>query len=282
MGRAEHSSESFCLLPTAFCRLLRRSIPISTGLSPDELERYARQIGPGVLTHEGQLRLKRSSALVTRAGGMGGPAAMCLAMAGVGRIVIAHSGELVSPDLNRQVLGEESLLGKPRAEHFADRLRRVNRFITVEALDHEPDDHEAFPLAQDVDVLIAGPPNFAERLRLNAAAVAAGKPLIDAAQWGMSGTVMAVDPRRTACLSCIYPSEPPFEEFFPVVGGISSAIGSLAALEAIKILSGCGRPLFGRMLTIDAWHGMVTQIELERNLACEVCGTESSGSRLGP
>lgn len=244
----------------------------SDDLSPEEWERYARQIGPGVLTPAGQRRLRQSSVLVTRAGGMGGPAALCLALAGVGRVVIAHSGELLSPDLNRQVLGEESGLGSARAAQFAERLRRMNRFVRVETLDHEPDDAHALELARDVDLFLAAPPNFAERLRLNAAAVAAGKPLVDAAQWGMTGSVIAVAPGRTACLRCLYPNEPEFEEFFPVIGAISSAVGSLAALEAIKILSGCGRPLFGRMLTLDAWQGIVQQIELQRNPACQVCG----------
>jgi molybdopterin/thiamine biosynthesis adenylyltransferase len=225
-----------------------------------------------VLSREGQQRLKSSSALITRAGGMGGPAALCLAMAGVGRIVIAHSGRMISPDLNRQVLGSEEVVGQPRAQHFAQRLRSMNRFITVEALDHEPDEREALSLARQVDVVLACPPNFAERFLLNAAAVAAGTPLVDAAQWGMSGTVVAVQPGKSACLRCLYPQDPEFEELFPVVGAISSAIGSLAALEAIKILSGCGAPSFGRMLTIDAWQGMVSHVELRRDPECRVCG----------
>lgn len=225
------------------------------------------------MTREGQARLKDSAALVTRVGGMGGPAALCLAMAGIGRIVIAHSGEMIPPDLNRQLLGSEAVIGKPRAEHFAESLRQMNRFVAVEALDHEPDDDEALELARQVDVVLACPPTFAERLRLNRAAVQAGKPLIDAAQWGMTGTLVAVSPGQTACLECVYPEEPPFEELFPVVGAISSAIGSLAALEAIKILSGAGRPTFGQMLLIDGYHGRTSQVELRRNPQCPCCGS---------
>ena len=92
-------------------------------LSTEELARYARQIGPGVLTTEGQEKLKNSAALVSRAGGMGGPAALALVMAGVGRVVIAHSGRLEPSDLNRQVLGSENVLGQPRACRFAECLR---------------------------------------------------------------------------------------------------------------------------------------------------------------
>lgn len=241
-------------------------------LTAAELERYARQIGPGVLSVEGQQRLKRSTALVTRVGGMGGPAALMLVMSGVGRVIIAHSGEMISPDLNRQVLGSEQVLGKPRAPHFAESLRSMNQFVEVEDIDHEPDDEEAIELARRCDIILACPPNFTERLRLNRAAVSAGIPFIDAAQWGMTGTLIVVKPGETACLECVYPEPPPFEEDFPVVGAISSATGSLAALEAIKILSGAGKPLWGRLLTYDGYHGRVSLVDLQRNPACACCG----------
>lgn len=209
--------------------------------------------------------------MVTRAGGMGGPAALMLTMAGVGRVIIAHGGHMISPDLNRQVLGSEAVVGQPRAHDFAAYLRSMNRFVTVEAIDHEPDDSEALELARRCDILLACPPTFEERLRLNRAAVIAGIPFIDAAQWGMTGTLIVVKPRETACLQCVYPEPPPFEELFPVVGAISSATGSLAALEAIKILSGTGQPLWGRMLTYDGFHSRVTTVTLRRNPVCPCC-----------
>lgn len=242
-------------------------------LSPEELTRYARQIGPGVFSEAGQLRLKRSTALVTRVGGMGGPAAQALVMAGVGRVIIAHGGKLISPDLNRQVLGSEAVLEQPRAPHFADYLRSMNRFVTVEALDHEPDDDEALELAGRVDVILSCPPGFEERLRLNRAAVLTGVPLIDAAQWGMTGTLIAVDPGRTACLRCVYPEDPPFEELFPVVGGISAAVGALAALEAVKILSHTGQPMFGRLWMIDSNRACTSMVQLQRDPNCPCCGS---------
>ena len=241
-------------------------------LSPDELTRYARQIGRGVLSPEGQLRLKNSAALVTRTGGMGGPAAMALVMGGVGRVIVAHGGPLISPDLNRQVLGSEAGVGGPRMPAFAECLRSMNRFVEVEGIDHEPDDAEALALARRVDVILSCPPGFEERLRLNRAAIAAGVPLVDAAQWGMTGTLIVVDPGKTACLECVYPEQPEFEKLFPVVGAISSAIGALAALEAIKILSGTGRPMFGRLWMIDCYQGLSSFVELERKADCPCCG----------
>lgn len=241
-------------------------------LSEEELIRYARQIGPGVLTEQGQARLKRSTVLVSRAGGMGGPAALALVMAGVGRVILAHGGELISPDLNRQVLGSEAMLGKPRAVHFAERLRAMNRFVCVEAIDHEPDEQEARQLARRADVVLSCAPTFAERLRLNRAAVEAGVPLVDAAQWGMTGTLIAVDPGKSACLRCVYPAEPPFETEFPVVGAISAATGALAALEAIKILSGAGATLFGRLWVIDGFHLRSSMVDLAADPQCPCCG----------
>lgn len=221
------------------------------------------------MTEEGQSRLRNSTALVTRVGGMGGPAAQMLAMAGVGKLILAHGGQLESPDLNRQVLGTEAGIGMPRAIQFAQTLERLSQFVEVEALDREPDDAEALELAQRCDVILSCPPTFAERLRLNRASLRAKIPFIDAAQWGMTGTLFVSRPGATACLACAYPAPPPFEEFFPVVGAISAAIGSLAALEAIKILSGNGNPFWGRMVVYDGFHARITDFDVSPRAECE-------------
>ena len=126
-------------------------------------------------------------------------------------------------------------------------------------------------LARRCDLVLSCPPTFEERLRLNQASVDAGIPFIDAAQWGVSGTLVVLESPRTACLECIYPSVPPFEELFPVVGAISSTIGSLAALEAIKILSGTGEPLWGKMLSYDGYRGIPTVVSLTRHPDCRCC-----------
>ncbi len=148
----------------------------------------------------------------------------------------------------------------------------MNRFVQVEAIDHEPDPAEALDLARRVQVILSCAPTFEERLRLNEAAIRCGVPLVDAAQWGMAGTLIVVQPGRSACLRCLYPTDPEFEELFPVIGAISMAVGALAALEAIKILSGCGEPMYGRLMVIDGFHGRASQVALRRDPACACCG----------
>ncbi len=240
-------------------------------LTPDERLRYDRQIGPGVLTEDGQRRLKSATALVTRVGGLGGPAALSLVLAGVGKVVIAHGGDLESPDLNRQLLGSEAGVGKPRAEQFAACLRSMNRFATVEVIDHEPDETEAVELARRVDIILSCPADFEHRLRLNRAAHQAGIPFLDAAQWGMAGSLL-VRGQGTPCLACAYPEVPPFESRFPVVGAIAAFMGNFAALEAIKILSRTGQPLWGHMVLIDGFRGDLRSIKLKHRAGCPVCG----------
>jgi molybdopterin-synthase adenylyltransferase len=246
-------------------------------LTDDERDRYERQMGPGVLSEEGQRRLKGAAALVTRVGGLGGPAALSLVAAGVGTVIIAHGGELESADLNRQILGSESGIGQPRAKQFAETLRSMNRFVNVEVIDHEPDEKEAAALVQRVDIVLSCPADFEHRLRLNWAAHRAGIPFIDSSQWGMAGSLVVSDGRTTPCLACAYSEPPPFETRFPVVGAIAATMGNLAALEAIKILSRTGQPLWGRMLIVDGFRGEMHQIRLKHRAGCPVCGQGRRG-----
>ena len=261
---------------------VRKVPPMLLPLSPDERLRYDRQIGYGVLSEEGQRRLKAATALVTRVGGLGGPAALALAMAGVGRIIIAHGGDLETTDLNRQLLGSEAGLGKPRAAQFAEHLRRMSRFVTVEVIDHEPDETEAEQLARRVGIILSCPADFEHRLRLNRAAYKVGIPFLDAAQWGMAGSLFVSDGQTTPCLACAYPEIPPFESHFPVVGAIAGTMGNLAALEAIKILSGTGQPIWGQMLLIDGFRGEMRPIRLTRRPSCPVCYAEppATGAKI--
>jgi len=219
-------------------------------------------MGEGVLSDGGQLRLKNATVLITRVGGMGGPASQMLTMAGVGNVIIAHGGDLISPDLNRQVLGSEAGLNQPRAGNFGDYLRSLNSMVNVESLDHEPGDAEAAELAARCDLIVSCPPTFTERLRLSRAAENAKIPFVDAAQWGMTGSLMVFHPDKTPYLDRVYPKPPEFEELFPVVGAISCAVGAMAALEAIKIISQEGEPFWNQMIIYDGHAARINQVSI--------------------
>ncbi len=240
-------------------------------LTADEKLRYSRQLGPAVLSEESQRRLKGSAALVTRVGGVGGPAALALVMAGIGRLIIAHAGELESPDLNRQLLGSEQGIAQARVSQFAASLRRMNSAVQVDAIDHEPDDDESLNLAGQVNIVLSCAADFAQRLRLNRAACHSQIPFLDAAQWGMAGSLLVSNPQTTACLTCLYPDLPPFETDFPVVGAIAGLMGNFAALEAIKILTGTGKPMWGQLQIVDGYEGTTRTLQLKKRDDCPVC-----------
>ncbi len=243
-------------------------------LTEEEKTRYARQTSIPELGERGQAILRTKSALVTRVGGLGGPTAVGLAMAGIGKLIVAHGSVLIEPDLNRQLLFGESDLGKMRAPAAKKRLESYSRFIEVEALDHEPDEAEALALAERVDIVLSCPPGWTERYRLNRACVKAGKPMIEAGMRGCEGVMTAIIPGQTPCLECIMPEEssPPFEEYFPVLGTISHALGAMAATEAIKVLTGMGRPLTNRILNMDLGTMAFRIHKIRRQPDCKVCG----------
>ena len=243
-------------------------------LNAAERSRYSRQISIPGLGEVGQARLRSASALVTRAGGLGGSAAIGLAMAGIGRLIVAHGSVLIDPDLNRQLLFSETDMGQARFSAAKRHLEALSKFTQVEALDHEPDAAEALALAHRVDIVLSCPPGWTERFRLNRACVEARKPLVEAAMRGCEGTLTVVIPGKTPCLACIVPEDPspPFEEFFPVLGAVSHALGAMAATEAIKVLTGLGRPLAGRMLHADLGTMELRTLRVRRRADCLVCG----------
>lgn len=243
-------------------------------LTPEERKRYARQTSIPDLGEKGQALLRAKTALVTRVGGLGGPAAVSLAMAGIGKLIVAHGSVLIEPDLNRQLLFCESDLGKPRYAAAKRTLEGLSRFVQVESIDHEPGDAEALELAKRADIVLSCPPGWTERHRLNKACVQAGTPLIEAGMRGLEGIMTAIVPGKTACLECYMPSEPPppFEEFFPVLGAVSHALGSMAACEAIKVLTGMGKPLYNRIFQMDLGTMQFRTHKLRRRPDCPVCG----------
>ncbi len=243
-------------------------------LSDRDREMFKRQMQIPGFGEEGQLRLKNSSALVTRVGGLGGPVALYLAMAGIGRLVIAHSGTLTWSNLNRQILMRHDYVGKPRIECAAELFARLHPECEVVAVGADANDENARQWVSQVDIVCDCPPTFEERYALNRACVALRKPMVEAAMYGMEGTLTTIVPGETPCLACLVPETPDWWQpyGFPVLGAVAAALGCLAAVEAIKVLTGFGESLKGQMLTYDADAMEFLKFPVTRRPDCPVCG----------
>ncbi len=221
----------------------------------------------------GQQRLKGARVLVSRVGGVGSVVAYELAAAGVGRLVLAHAGNIKPSDLNRQLLMTTGALGGPRVESAVRRLTELNPHVVLEPVAENIAEGNAADLVSRVDLVASCAPLFEERLLMNREAVRQGKPLVDAAMYDMTAQVMTVLPGRTACLACLYPEVPPaWKREFPVFGAVSGAAACLAAVEAIKILGGVGQPLEGRMILMDLASMNIMARQVQRRPGCPVCG----------
>jgi molybdopterin/thiamine biosynthesis adenylyltransferase/molybdopterin converting factor small subunit len=215
----------------------------------------------------GQERLKAARVLVSRVGGVGGSVAYQLAAAGVGKLVLAHAGNLRESDLNRQLLMTHDWLGKPRVDSAARRLQEMNPRLEVVAV---PD---AARLVEQVDVVASCAPLFRERLAMNHAAVRQGKPLVDCAMYELELQLTTVLPGQSPCLACLYPEEPPaWKRQFPVFGAVSGVVGSLGAMEVIKVIAGLGEPLAGKLLIGDLRTMAFRRVGIQRNPQCAACG----------
>ena len=242
-------------------------------LTDDERTRYEWQLWVRDFGEEGQRRLKSSTVLVSRIGGVGGSAAMQLAAAGVGRLILAHAGHVRLNDLNRQLLMTTAGIGQPRIASAARRLRELNPHVEIETVAENVNDSNAAELVRRCDVVVSAAPLFAERLLMNREAVRQRKPLVDSAMYELEGRLTTIVPGRSPCLSCLYPEPPPnWKREFPVFAAVSSTVGSLAAMEVIKLIAGVGEPLVGRLLTFDLRDMTFRTVPIARQLDCPVCG----------
>jgi molybdopterin/thiamine biosynthesis adenylyltransferase len=241
----------------------------------DEAERALYEWQLAVEGHgiEGQERLKGSSVLVSRVGGVGGSAAQHLAMAGVGKLVLAHAGNVRANDLNRQVLMTYEGVGQLRMDVAPARLRQLNPFLEVDAVAQNVSADNVEGLVRRADLVMSCAPLFSERLLMNREAVRQNKPLIDCAMYELEVQLMTVVPGRTPCLACLCPEPPPaWNRRFPVFGAVAGTAGCLGAVEAIKVLAGLGEPLLGKMLLGDLRDMTFRRVNVRRNPNCAVCG----------
>jgi molybdopterin/thiamine biosynthesis adenylyltransferase len=248
-------------------------------------ETYARQLSlPGFGEAE-QRRLAKSTVLIAGVGGLGGATATYLAAAGVGRLVLFHPGSLEQPDLNRQTLMTPSWLGQPRVDCAEATLRRHYPDVEVVAVPEPITAEQTSPFLVQADVVVDARHNFPERLLLNRLCVQLGVPMVEAAMNGAEGQVSVVRPGETACLACrCGEGDPEWEPLgFPVLGAVAGTVGCLAAMEAIKVVTGWGEPLDDRLLAFDLEHMTFQTLPITRDPACPVCAEiDPTPARLEP
>lgn len=243
-------------------------------LTTDDRATYEWQMWVDGFGERGQQALKGAAVLVSRIGGLGGIVAYELAAAGIGKLVLAHAGHVRPSDLNRQLLMTHDAIGSSRIQSAVRRLQELNPRLEIVGVEQNINPDNVHGLVEQVDVVIDCAPRFEERLAMNRAAVAQRKPLVECAMYELEASLTTVSPGTTPCLACWCPESPPvWKREFPVFGAVSGAVGCLAAMEAIKVISGLGEPLYGRMLTFDLRTMAFAVRTLARNRACAVCGS---------
>jgi molybdopterin/thiamine biosynthesis adenylyltransferase/rhodanese-related sulfurtransferase len=246
-------------------------------LSRDEILRYSRHLLLPEVTLEGQRRLKEARVLVVGAGGLGSPLALYLAAAGVGTIGLAEFDAVDLTNLQRQVLYSTADVGRPKLEAARERLSGLNPEIEIVPHPLRLDSSNVMAVVEGYDVVADGTDNFPTRYLVNDACVLAGKPNVYASVFRFDGQVSVFDARRGPCYRCLFP-EPPPPGLVPscadggVLGVLPGIVGSLQALEVIKLVLGRGEPLIGRLLLFDALGLRFREIGVRKDPRCAVCG----------
>ena len=254
-------------------------------LTPDEVKRYDRQIILPQVGSDGQKKLKKSKVLIIGAGGLGAPAALYLAGAGVGTIGIADADEVDLSNLQRQVIHTTADVGKLKVESAAETMKAINPDVTVNTYHTFVDSSNIMDLIKDYDFILDGTDNFPAKFLINDACVMAEKPFSHAGIIRFQGQLMTYVPGQGPCYRCAFQSPPP-KDAVPtckqagVIGAMGGVIGSLQAMEAIKYIIGQGDLLTGRLLTYDALKMTFRTVKLPKNHHCPVCGDNPTITEL--
>jgi adenylyltransferase/sulfurtransferase len=241
-----------------------------------EVKRYGRQMVMPEVGREGQERLKAGRVLLVGAGGLGSPAALYLAAAGVGRLGIVEFDRIEATNLHRQILYGESDLGRAKLEVARERLAETNPHVEIVPVDARFDASNALEILADYDLVVDGSDNFSTRYLVNDACVLSGKPDVFGSVLRFEGQVSVFAAPGGPCYRCLFP-EPPPPGMVPscaeggVLGVLPGIIGSLQALEAIKLMLGVGDPLVGRVLIFDGGALSFREISLARSPDCPIC-----------
>jgi len=254
-------------------------------LSRDELYRYARHLVLPGIGKEGQQKLKAARILVVGAGGLGSPAALYLAAAGVGTLGILDGDVVDVSNLQRQILHLTSSVGVSKVQSAKDRLNAHNPHVSVVTHNVRLRSDNAMGILNDYDIIIDGSDNFPTRYLINDACVLLKKPMVYGSIFRFEGQVTVFYPPRGPCYRCAYPEPPPPHLVQDcadagVLGVVPGIIGTLQATEAIKLIVGRGQPLIGRLMVYDALGMQFHELHIKRNAQCPVCGSHPTIRKL--
>ncbi|MDX6297166.1 MAG: sulfur-carrier protein adenylyltransferase/sulfurtransferase [Nocardioidaceae bacterium] len=255
------------------------------GLSIDEVRRYSRHLIIPDVGMTGQKRLKNAKVLVVGAGGLGSPALLYLAAAGVGTLGVVDFDEVDESNLQRQVIHGQSDIGKPKAVSAKESIAEVNPCVNVVVHQERLDNDNVMRIFADYDLIIDGTDNFATRYLVNDAAVLMGKPYVWGSIYRFDGQASVFWAEHGPCYRCLYP-EPPPPGMVPscaeggVLGVLCASIGSIQVTEAIKLLVGTGDPLLGRLMIYDALAMEYRTLRVRKDPDCAVCGEHPTVTEL--
>jgi len=265
---------------------------VPTVLTDEQRIRYSRHTMLPEIGEEGQIRLLESKVLLIGAGGLGSPAAMYLAAAGVGTLGIVDFDTVDVSNLQRQLLHGHKDVGRPKVASAQERIQDINPDVTVRAYQEPITSANALEIIREYDVVINGSDNFPTRYLVNDACHFLSKPLVDASIFMFEGQVTVYQPAAPErgieggpCYRCLYPDPPPPGEVpscaeAGVLGVLPGIIGSIQAIEAIKLLLGLGEPLVGRLLLVDTLDMTFRTLKVQRDPGCPLCGDQPTVTEL--
>jgi molybdopterin/thiamine biosynthesis adenylyltransferase/rhodanese-related sulfurtransferase len=254
-------------------------------LTVDEVRRYSRHLIIPDVGMTGQKRLKNAKVLCVGAGGLGSPALLYLAAAGVGTLGIVDFDVVDESNLQRQVIHGQSDIGRPKAESARDSIREINPYVNVIVHKERLDSDNAMQIFADYDLIVDGTDNFATRYLVNDACVLLGKPYVWGSIYRFDGQASVFWAEYGPCYRCLYP-EPPPPGMVPscaeggVLGVLCASIGSIQVNEAIKLIAGIGEPLAGRLMIYDALEMTYRSVKVRKDPECPVCGKNPTVTEL--
>ncbi len=254
-------------------------------LTKDEILRYSRHLIMPEVGMEGQIKLKQAKVLCIGAGGLGSPLALYLAAAGVGKLGIVDFDVVDFTNLQRQVIHGTSDVGRAKLASARDTLQEINPNVEVEAYETRLTSDNALEIFKDYDVVADGTDNFPTRYLVNDACVLLGKPNVYGSIFRFEGQASIFYAEEGPCYRCLYP-EPPPPGLVPscaeggVLGVLPGIVGSIQAMETIKLILGIGQPLIGRLLLFDALGMKFRELKLRKNPDCPICGEDPTITKL--